>query len=180
MELICWSKCVYGNVCVCVLEEGWRLLCFYLWDITPPSPQPPPSDQSFFIRYAHSSTLWLRVELPEPGYLSACFSGTALTSFCMARGHKRSLLMLSAALSGVWTTAEPDPRTPQAGSQRGYTEGRAPLDPRWPVASQTSAATTQRWSNPGAAQASLGDHMRSAPCPPGQSDKHTRPHASSV
>lgn len=49
---------------------------------------------------------------------------TILTSLRMAQGHQCSLVMLSEALSGVWTRADPDqePMLSPGCSHHGYTE----------------------------------------------------------
>lgn len=71
--------------------------------------------------------------------------------------------MLSEALSGVWTIADPDQepiRSPGCSHHRVHW-GWAWLDPWWPIASQTSTATTHPPSTPWVIKASLGT---ASPC----------------
>lgn len=98
-------ECVSVNVCVSGTPAClWSSPVGHFLDPVLPTPR---------LRSCPPPFLGFITLIAEPGYPPPT-PETALTSFCMAQGHKWSLMMLSEALSGVWTTAEPDPCTPQA------------------------------------------------------------------
>lgn len=107
---------VLMSMCVLV-GAGWTPVCLWASPVGHILDLILPTASVLFIRWIQSSSLSgfhnINRWLPPPPFLTPT-PETALTSFCMAQGHKWSLLMLSEALSGVWTTAEPDPCTPQA------------------------------------------------------------------
>lgn len=177
MELMCCGKCVHVNVClggradVPVFSPVGYILDLIL---KTPHPQPPQSDNSFLFLIGYSLVTFLLVFFPPPSTQES-----ALTSFCMAQGYKWSLMMLSAALSGVWTTAEPDPCTPQAVP----TAGTPRPCSAWPAVARSQPDLHSHHpaavQSPGCEGLLGGSHVLSS-VSSWPVDKHTRPHASSV